>query len=266
MKMSSLPLLLLFSLTIVRHGSGATDAGIPAPVAGIEPHTDTVHSDIRVDNYYWLRQKDNPAVIAYLRAENDYTSAMMKDTEPLQDSLYEEMLSRIKETDLSVPVALGDYYYYSRTEEGMEYPIYCRKKRSLDSTEQILLDMNGLAEAYRYLELGVYEISPSHRYLAYSIDTSGGERYIMYIKDLDEDTLLRETIDNVGYQAAWVNDEQSIYYTVLDDAKRPYRLYRHALGTPANHDSVIYEESDEAFWVDVPRTASVRLRSGARKW
>jgi len=256
MKMSNLPLIFLFSLTIVRDGSGATDGGIPAPVASIEPHVDTVHGDLRVDNYYWLRQRDNPAVHAYLRAENDYTSAMMDDTEPLQDSLYREMLLRIKETDLSVPVALDDYYYYSRTEEGKEYPIYCRKKGSLDSAEQILLDMNRLAEAYPYLELGVYEISPSHQFLAYSIDTSGGERYIMYFKDLDEDTLLRETIDNVGYQAAWVNDEQSIYYTVLDKAKRPYRLYRHTLGTPANLDGVIYHENDEAFWVDVRKSKS----------
>lgn len=254
--MSSLPLLLLFSLAIVPHGSGATDSEIPAPVARIEPYTDTVHGDIRVDNYYWLRHRDDPAVLAYLRAENDYTSAMVKDTELLQDSLYEEMLSRIKEADLSVPVALDDYYYYSRTEEGMEYPIYCRKKGSLDSTEEILLDMNVLAEVYPYLELGVYEISTSHRFLAYSIDTSGAERYTMYIKDLDGDTLLREAIANVGYQAAWVNDEQSIYYTVLDEAKRPYRLYRHALGTPADLDSLIYQENDEAFWVDVKKTKS----------
>ncbi|MDH4209924.1 MAG: S9 family peptidase [candidate division WOR-3 bacterium] len=257
MRKNNLVFLFLFSLSIFRYGVEAADIHIPdTPVASIKPHIDTVHGDIRVDNYYWLRQKDDPAVIDYLRAENEYTSAMMKDTESLQDSLYREMLSRIRETDLSVPVRLDDYYYYSRTEEGMEYPVYCRKKVSLDSTEQILLDMNELAEAYAYLELGVYEISPSHRYLAYSIDTSGAELYTLHIKDLDKNTLLGETVDNVGYQAAWANDDQTIYYTVLDEAKRSYELCRHTLGTESSLDSVIYHEEDEAFWVDVRKTKS----------
>jgi oligopeptidase B len=250
-------LVFLCSMSIFQYGVEAADVQIPvAPVASIKAHLDTVHGDIRVDNYYWLRQKDDPAVLDYLRAENEYTSAMMRDTESLQDSLYREMLSRIKETDLSVPTRLDDYYYYSRTEEGMEYPIYCRKKVSLDSTEQILLNLNELAEAYAYLELGVYEVSPSHRYLVYSIDTSGAEQYTMHIKDLDKNTLLGETVDNVGYQAAWANDDQTIYYTILDEAKRSCKLCRHTLGTASDLDSVIYHEKDEAFWVEVSKTKS----------
>ena len=247
---------LLFMNAFV-HFIEASDVDFPvAPVAERIPHIDTVHGDIRVDNYYWLRQRDNPAVIAYLRAENDYTSAMMNDTELLQDSLYSEMLARIKEKDLSVPARLDGYYYYSRTEQGMEYPIYCRKKGSLDSAEQVLLDMNELAKAYSYLDLGMYEISPSHRYLAYSIDTNGSERYTMYIKDLDRDSLLEDEIGNVSYEAAWVNDEHAIYYTVLDETKRPYKLFKHILDTPSDLDSIIYHEKDEAFWVDVGKTKS----------
>jgi oligopeptidase B len=260
MRVTKLGYLFFFSLTGFGYCVEAADFDIPAaPVAEKIPHTDTVHGDIRVDNYYWLRNRDDPAVIEYLRAENAYTAAMMKSTEPLQENLYREMLSRIKETDLSVPVRLDDYYYYSRTEEGMEYPIYCRRKGSLDSTEQILLDLNELAESYSYLGLGTYEISPSHRYLAYSIDTSGAERYTLYIKDLDKDYVLEDKIENVSYQAAWVNDEHAIYYTVLDEAKRPCKLCKHALGTPPDLDSVIYHEKDEAFWVAVRKTKSERF-------
>jgi len=249
----------IFLLSVTAYGYFVEAARIDVPIAPVAeriPHIDTVHGDIRIDNYYWLRQRDNPGVIAYLRAENDYTSAMMKDTEPLQDSLYSEMLARIKETDLSVPARLDGYYYYSRTEKGLEYPIYCRTKGSLDSAAQILLDMNELAEAYSYLDLGMYEISPSHRYLAYSIDTSGAERYTMYIKDLEGDSLLQDEIGNVSYEAAWVNDEHAIYYTVLDETKRPDKLCKHILGASQDLDSVVYHERDEAFWVDVRKSKS----------
>lgn len=231
------------------------DERIP-PIARTDPHVDTIHGDVRIDNYYWLRHRGEPAVIEYLRAENEYTAALMKDTEPLQDSLYEEMLSRINETDLSVPMRVDDYYYYSRTEENKEYPIYCRKKSSLDSTEQIILDLNALAARQSYLDLGMYEVSPDHRFLAYSTDTSGAERYTLYIKDMNNDSLLADVVENVGYQAAWANDNQTIYYTVLDEAKRPYKLCRHILGTAAQQDTVVYHERDEAFWIEIEKTRS----------
>jgi oligopeptidase B len=226
------------------------------PVAPIVPRVDTVHGDVRIDNYYWLRDRTSPEVLAYLQAENDYTAAIMKDTEGLQDSLYKEMLARIEETDMSVPVRIDDYYYYSRTEKGKEYPIYCRKKTSLDSAEQVLIDLNEVRSGHAYIDLGAYEVSPDHRFLAYSIDTTGSERYTLTIKDLDRNVLLPERIENVGYQTVWANDNQTVYYSLLDDAKRPFRVYRHVIDTDPDGDSMIYHEKDDAFWIDIYKTRS----------
>jgi oligopeptidase B len=227
---------------------------ISPPAAKIILKTDTLFGDIRLDNYYWLRDRSNPEGIAYLEAENKYTEIMMQHTEVFQEQLYKEMLSRIKETDSSVPERLGNYYYYSRTEEEKQYPIYCRKEGSLDAPEQILLDLNELATHYTYIELGAYEISPEHTLLAYSIDTTGSERYILYIKDLTTDTLLEETISYTGGGIAWANDNMTIFYTVLDETKRPYKLYRHVVGTDPGEDVFIYHEKDDAFWMKVSKT------------
>jgi hypothetical protein len=152
---------------------------VKPPVAKIESKIDTLFGQEMVDNYFWLRQRDNPEVIAYLEAENSYTDAVMRHTETLQDKLYKEMVSRIKETDLSVPVKWGDYYYYSRTEEGKQYKIYCRKQKSLEAEEEVMLDVNQLAQGHDYYDLGEYQISPNHRLLAYVFDTTGGERFIL---------------------------------------------------------------------------------------
>lgn len=250
-------LAVLFLLLIVSQLEGGQNGnGVSPPIAAIVPRVDTVHGDVRIDNYYWLRDRMNPEVLAYLQAENDYTAAMMKDTEDLQDSLYKEMLGRIEETDISVPVRIDDYYYYSRTEQGKEYPIYCRKKASLDSAEQVLIDLNELRPGHAYIDLGAYEISPDHRFLASSIDTTGSERYTLTIKDLDRNVMLPERIENVGYQTVWANDNQTVYYSLLDDAKRPFRVYRHAIGTDPDADSMIYHEKDDAFWIDIYKTRS----------
>ena len=252
--------LFIASLFFVPHllGGREENEGIVPPVARIIPKVDTVHGDILVDNYYWLRDRNNPDVIEYLHMENRYTEAMMQHTEALQEKLYREMRSRIKETDLSVPARLDDYFYYSRTEENKQYTIYCRKKESLNEAEQVLLDLNELALAHSYVELGAYEISPDHRFLAYSIDTTGSERYVLYIKDLEKNALLAESIANVGRQAAWANDNRTLFYAALDDAKRPYKLRRHVLGTDPSEDPVFYHETDEAFWLDISRTKSGR--------
>jgi len=231
-------------------------ANVMPPVARVIAKVDTIHGDVRVDNYYWLRDRENPEVIEYLRAENDYADAMMKHTMVLQDELYKEMLARIKETDLSVPVKIDEYYYYSRTEESKQYSIRCRKRDSLEAPEQVLIDLNELVIPYSYMELGAYEVSPDHKYLAYSIDTAGSERYTLYVKDLDDDTLLAERIEGVGYQVAWANDNQTFYYTVLDEAKRPYKVYQHCLGTETSKDVMVYHEEDDAFWVDISKTRS----------
>jgi oligopeptidase B len=224
------------------------------PIAQEVPKIDTLHDDIRVDNYYWLREKSNPEVIKYLNAENSYTESMTAHFKDLQDSLYQEILSRIKETDLTVPVKIDSYYYYSRTEEGKQYSIYCRKKGSLDAEEEILLDQNELAVGHEYLALGVYKVSPNHRFLAYSIDTTGEERYTLYIKDLDKHMLCTEEIPNTGYAAAWANDNLTIFYTILDDTKRPYKLYRHILGIDSNDDVFVYQEPDETMFLYIGKT------------
>lgn len=246
----------LLALQQLLFAGPAGTVSISPPIAPIIPRVDTIHGDIRVDDYYWLNDRSNPQVIRYLEAENAYTEAMMQHTEDLQVELYEEMLGRIKETDASVPVKIDEYYYYSRTEEGKQYSIRCRKKGSLDGEEQVLLDLNILAAGYPYMELGAYVVSPDHRFLAYSIDTAGSERYTLYIKDLDADTLLTERLESTGYELAWVNDNRTFYYSVLDEAKRPYKVYQHVLGMRQIDDRLIYHEKDDAFWIDIFKTKS----------
>ncbi len=226
------------------------------PVAKPAPKVDTVHGEERVDNYFWLREKSDPEVIEYLEAENRYTEAMMQHTEDFQEQLYQELLGRIKETDLSVPEKMGDYYYYTRTEEGKQYPIHCRKKGNLEGEEEILLNQNVLAEGHEYLEIGVYKISPNHQLLAYSIDTTGGESYTLHIKDLNTGQLLSDQIPNTYYSVEWANDNQTLFYTTLDAAKRPHKLYRHQLGSDPTVDVLIYHEPDESFFLDVSKTRS----------
>lgn len=237
-------------------GKNTKKAEIKPPVAKIIPKVDNIHGEERIDNYFWMRERDNPEVIKYLEAENEYTKAVMKDTESLQENLYKELLSRIKETDLSVPVKIDNYYYYSRTEEGKQYNIYCRKKDSLDSEEEILLDENVLASGHEYFELGVYRISPDHNLLAYSTDTTGAEVYILYIKNLKTGELLEDIIENTYYSVVWANDNKTIFYSTLDEAKRPYKLYRHELGTDAANDVLVYHESDESYFLGAYKTKS----------
>ncbi len=221
------------------------------PVAKTIPKTDTIHGDIRIDEYFWFRERSNPEVIAYLNAENEYTEAMMKQTEGLQEQLYTEMIGRIKETDLSVPYKLDNYYYYSRTEEGKQYPIFCRKWESLDAEEEILVDQNELAIGHDYFEIGIYRISPDHKFLAYSVDTTGSELYTLIIKNLENNSILEDKFQNTGYSVAWVNNSKTIFYTTLDDAKRPDKLYRHTLGKDICDDTLVFHEQDEAFFLYV---------------
>lgn len=226
------------------------------PVAKAIPKIDTLHGDVRIDNYYWLRERDNPDVIAYLEAENEYTRAQMQHTEAFQERLYKEILSRIKGTDISVPEKLDDYYYYTRTEEGKQYSIYCRKQGSLDAQEEILLDQNRLAEGYAYFDIGLFSISPNHELLAYSVDTTGFEVYTLYIKDLKTGRLLEDRLANTAYSLAWANDNKAIFYTIFDDTKRPYKLYRHTLGSPQDDDVLVYHEDDPMMWVTISKTKS----------
>lgn len=228
------------------------------PVAEKKPKALTIHGHTRVDDYYWLRERDNPQVIAYLEAENAYTEAMMAHTEPLQERLYQEMVGRIQETDQTAPVPIDDYYYYSRTEEGKQYSIYCRKQGSLDAEEEVLLDLNEAAEGHDYLNLGVYKVSPDHRLMAYSLDTNGAEDYVLYVKDLATGDLLPDEIHNTYYSAEWGNDNETLFYTTKDEAKRAHKVWRHRLGTAVEEDELLYHEKDELFRVFFYKTKDRR--------
>lgn len=227
----------------------------PAPVAPKQPKVFEVHGDRTVDDYYWLRDRDNPAVLEYLKAENAYTASRMQHTEMLQEQLYEEMLGRIQETDLSVPYRHGDYFYYSRTEEGKAYGIFCRKLGSLDADEEILIDSNQLADGKEFFSLGDVEVSPDHQRLAYSTDTNGSERYALVFKDLKTGEHFSEHIADVS-GVVWANDNQTLFYLRIDAANRPFQLWRHRLDTDPSHDTLIYEEPDEGFYLDISRSRS----------
>ncbi|HET6778025.1 MAG TPA: S9 family peptidase [Gemmatimonadales bacterium] len=234
------------------------ESGLKPPVAPSNPWVSTVHGETRTDDYYWLRDRSDPCVIAYLEAENSYTTTVMRHTEGLQERLYQEMRARIKEADLSVPEQLDQCYYYSRTEAGSQYPILCRTRGRLAADEEILLDQNPLAAAHTYFRVGVTAVSPDHRLLAYSVDTSGGEEFTLYIKDLATGALLAESIPNTSSAVAWANDSRTLFYTVLDRARRPCRLYRHVVGNSPSTDVLVYFEPDESFFLDVNRTRSRR--------
>ena len=228
-------------------------AAIAPPVARKVPKVDVTHGERRVDDYFWLREKSNPEVAAYLEAENAYADAFMKPTEAFQEALYKEMLGRIQETDLSVPYRDGGYFYYSRTEEGKQYPILCRKKGSLDAAEEVTLDLNALAEGHEFFSLGAYTVSDDGSLLAYSTDVTGFREYTLYVKDLRSGTLLPLKIEKTS-SVVWAGDGKSLLYTVEDHAKRPYRLYRHLLGEAV--DRMVYEEADELFRVWAGRSRS----------
>ncbi|NEQ97508.1 MAG: S9 family peptidase [Cyanothece sp. SIO2G6] len=226
-----------------------------APVAAQQPKVLEIHGDRRIDPYYWLRDRSNSEVITYLEAENAYTQAQLRHTEPLQTQLYEEMLGRIQETDLSVPYRHGDYFYYSRTESGKAYGILCRKRGSLETDEEILLDQNQLAEGEAFFSLGDTAVSPNHQYLAYATDTNGSESYTLQIKDLTTDTLFTDTIQEVS-EVVWANDNQTLFYVRIDSAHRPFQLWRHQLGADPTTDVLLYEESDEGFYLGIDRSRS----------
>jgi oligopeptidase B len=228
------------------------DAGVAKPpVARKVPHRTTLHGETLVDDFYWLREKSNQAVLDYLAAENAYTDAVMKPTAEFQDKLYQEMLGRIKQTDLDVPYRLGDYFHYSRTEEGKQYRILARKKGSLDAKEEITLDLNELAKGQRFLSLGAYVISDDNNLLAYSTDATGFREYTLRVKDLGTGELLPDRIDKVG-SVSWAADSKTLFYTTEDAAKRSYRLYRHTLG--GKEDTLVYEEKDELYRIGANRS------------
>jgi len=238
-----------------------TDTTPRPPVARIVPRADTTLGDVRIDNYAWLRddRRQDTAVIHYLEAENRYTQAMMRHTEPLQERLFQEMRGRIKETDLSVPERIGEYYYYSRTEAGKQYPIHARKRGSLTAPEEVLLDVNQMAEGKRYFSLGAQSVSPDAHLLAFATDTSGAERYTLMVKDLRTGQILADRLPNVNGSVEWAADNRTLFYGTSDAANRPNRVMRHVLGTNPAGDAVVGEEPDELYRIGIGRTKDRRF-------
>jgi oligopeptidase B len=224
-----------------------------APVAARKPKVMTKFGDRRVDPYYWLREKDNPEVIAYLEAENAYTAAVMKPLEPFREKLYQEMLSRIQETDESVPYRRHGYWYYQREVKGLQYPIYARRKGTMEAPEEILLDVNALAAGHKYTSVGHLDVSPDGTLLAYTVDFTGFRQYTLYVKEIASGGLRPETAERVT-SAAWAADNRTLFY-VEEHAttKRSYRLHRLVLG---GDDRLLYEEEDEQFDIGVGDTRS----------
>ena len=231
----------------------------PTPSAPKRPQEITTHGDTRIDPWFWLRDVEDPATLEYLRAENAHTEAVMAPEEELQERLFLEMRARIKEDDSTVPEKEGEYYYYTRFEEGKQYPIHCRKRGSLDGPEEILINVNELAEGKDYTRVGSWENSPDHKWLAYSVDSDGSEQYTIVIKNLETGELLDEAIPNSYYSLEWANDNRTIFYDVLDENHRPVKIFRHHLGEDPSKDELVYEEKDERFFVGVAKSSSQRF-------
>ena len=244
----------------------ATEPGPPRPEP--RPYPITAHGDTRVDEWYWLRDRDDPAVTTHLEAENAYTSAATATTAGLRDLLYTEIVGRIQETDLSVPALRSGWWYYNRTFEGLQYPIHCRKpapaghpgldERPTDADgipgeQVVLLDQNAQAEGHEFFALGGFEVSPDSRLLAYSTDTTGGERYTLRFRDLISGADLDDTVPDTYYGLAWASDNATVFYTRPDEAMRPYQLWRHRIGTDPSEDVCIHSEEDQRFFLHVHR-------------
>lgn len=226
------------------------------PAAKKLPKELSMHGDVRVDNYYWLNERENPEVIAYLNAENDYTKQMMADTEELQEKLFKEIVSRIKQTDESVPYKKNGYFYYTRYETGKEYPVYARKKGTLEGKEEIMLNANERAEGKSYYSASGMNVSPDNRLFAFGEDTVSRRKYTLRFKDLQTGELLEDQIPNTTGSAVWANDNKTVFYTMKDPALRSYKIFSHVLGTPVEQDKEIYHEADETFSTFVYKTKS----------
>ncbi|MBK8492469.1 MAG: S9 family peptidase [Saprospirales bacterium] len=216
----------------------------------------TIHGDTRQDPYYWLNQREDPEVVAYLEAENAYQEEMMSHLKGFQDKLYEEIIGRIRQTDMSVPYLDNGYYYFTRYEEGLEYPIYSRKKGSLEAEEEIMLDVNELAKSYSFYQVGGTSVSPDNKLLAFGEDTLSRRIYSLRFKNLETGDFLEDIIPNTNGGAVWTNDNQTVFYSVKDASLRSYKIFKHKLGTPASADVEVYHEADETFGVGVGKTKS----------
>jgi oligopeptidase B len=230
---------------------------ITAPIATIKPHQLEIHKDIRIDNYYWLNNRENPEVIEYLNKENDYYNEMTAHSKDFQKSLFEEMKARIKEDDQSVPYFYNGYFYITRFETGQDYPIYSRKKETLTAKEEILFDCNVLAKDQSYFQLGGLTISPDNKMAVFSTDYVGRRIYTIQIKNLETNEILTDKIENTSGSAVWANDNVTIFYSTQDEITlRSDKIFKHKLGNNASQDVLVYFEKDETYNVDIAKSKS----------
>ncbi|BDB57120.1 S9 family peptidase [Flavobacterium ammonificans] len=230
---------------------------IAAPVAKILPKQLKKHNQVRTDNYFWLNDRENPEVIDYLNQENAYYDAMTAHTKDFQKALFEEMKGRIKEDDQSVPYLYNGYFYITRYEKGQDYPIYSRKKGSLDAKEEILFDCNELAKGHTFFQLGGLSVSPDNRFASFGVDTVGRRIYTIQIKNLETNEILSDVIENATGGSVWANDNHTLFYTRQDKVTlRANQIFKHKLGTTADKDVLVYEEKDDTFNVSVGKEKS----------
>ncbi len=232
------------------------DKNIPVPVAAQQPKELSTHGDIRQDPYYWLNDRENPDVIAYLHAENSYKDTILAHTKEFQEKLYNELVGRIKQTDMSVPYKNNGYYYMTRYEEGQEYAIHSRRKGSMESPEEILLNVNDLAKGFDYYAVSGLAVSDDNRLMIYGEDTLSRRIYTLKVKDLVTGELLDDVIPNTGGGATWAADNKTFFYATKDETLREYRIWKHTLGTPVTSDKLVYEEKESTFGTFVYRTKS----------
>ena len=230
---------------------------VEQPMAKRIPKKLVKHGHLRTDDYYWLHERENPEVLAHLEAESQYTASMMAHTEGLQEKLFHEFKTRIKQSDISVPYKKESHYYYRRTEEGRQYPIYCRKKGSLEAAEQVMVDVNRVAEGHGFCSVRRPEVSPREDIMAYAVDTVGRRFYILRFKNLSTGKMLNDVLPDVTGGLAWANDNRTLFYAKQDpQTLRSHRIYRHRLGDDPAADELVYEETDETFSSSVFKTKS----------
>ncbi|MFW9854686.1 MAG: S9 family peptidase [Candidatus Thorarchaeota archaeon] len=224
------------------------------PIAKKQQHTYSIHGKTIMDDYFWLRDKDNPDVIAYLEAENNYTKKMLEHTSSFQTTLFEEMKARIKEDDISAPENTDSYRYYSRNWKGKQYKSYHRKSlKTQEAHEEVLLDENELVKGYDFIKLGVFKLSPNERYLAYSVDLDGSEEFTLHVKDLETGKLLSDQIRNTSYYLEWF-DDSTFFYATLSHIKQPDKVYKHKIGNDPQKDDLVYHETDERFYLSLRKS------------
>jgi oligopeptidase B len=216
----------------------------------------TIHGHTRIDEYFWLNDRENPEVIHHLEAENKYTEEVLGHTRDFQEKIFNEIVSRIKQDDSSVPYFDNGYWYYVRYEEGKEYPLYCRKKEKLDADEEIMLNVNEMAKGFNYYSIGGVSVSPDNRLVAFGVDTLSRREFNIYFKDLQTGEIYKDMLESTTGYAAWCDDNRTVFYTVKDDTLRSYKIFRHVLGDDPADDQEIFHEMDETFNTYVYRSKS----------